>query len=106
MASSYFDGIAYQKGALVLKQLNFLMGSNFTNGIVQYFKTYKLANTTIDDLFNAMSPFFSGFTFTIGEWRQMWFETSSFNVLEAEWDPFDISSVANLIIRQTSFTSA
>ena len=40
LSPSYFDGIIYQKGSQVLKQLNLLMGNtNFYNSLRSYLQT-------------------------------------------------------------------
>lgn len=50
-AFSIFDGITYEKGASVLKQLSFLVGEdNFFAAVSNYFTRFAWENATIDDL--------------------------------------------------------
>ena len=59
VAGVVFDGISYQKGSTVLKQLMFLMGEdNFFRGLQEYFKLLQFQNGTIDDFLNAMRKYF------------------------------------------------
>ena len=60
LALEYFDGITYQKGSMVLKQLLFLIGAeNFFKGLQAYFIKYGGKNATIDDFLAEMAPFFN-----------------------------------------------
>lgn len=43
--------------------------------------------------------------FTLTQWREMWLEKASLNVIEASWNPEDHSANAKITIRQTPYTT-
>ena len=42
--------------------------------------------------------------FTLEEWKIMWLEKASLNVLEPEWNPEDLSASAKLTVKQSLYT--
>ena len=105
----YFDGITYNKGFTVLRQLNFLINdTNFFNGVKSYLGQFGFKNATIDDFFTAMTPFFKPTPtisdYTIANWKQDWILTPSLNVLNVSWDPSITVGNADLTITQTPYS--
>ena len=83
-AFSNFDGITYGKGASLLKQLEFVMGSaNFQKGLAIYFKKHAFGNTEIADFFAAMSEA-AGHDLTA--WAELQFHTTGVNGLKVRCD--------------------
>jgi aminopeptidase N len=82
-AFASFDRITYGKGASVLRQLKFLLGTkDFTQGIRNYIKTHAYQNATIGDFIGALAKA-SGRDLT--QWRKDWLETASLDRIQAEW---------------------
>jgi aminopeptidase N len=105
LATAYFDGISYQKGSAILKQLLFLMGEgNFFSGLQDYFQNLQWSNSTIDDLLASMGKFFDNPSIALSEWNQMWLLLPSLNVLTVDWDPNSISATSTLTIHQGFYT--
>jgi aminopeptidase N len=105
VAASIFDGITYAKGAAVLKQLMFLLGTaEFKKGIQSYMDRFKWSNATIMDLMEDLRPYFP-VEIDDHEWTKTWLETASLNVIETVWDPSDLSAAATLKLKQTAFAS-
>lgn len=105
VADSMFDGITYSKGSATMKQFFYLMGEdNFGKALSEYFHKYEWQNATIDDFLAEMQKYFDVKQFSLMEWKAMWLETSSLNVIEAQWDPKDTSQKAKLIIKQGAYT--
>lgn len=83
-AFSNFDGITYGKGASLLKQLEFMMGSPaFRSGLAAYFKKHAYRNTEIKDFFAAMSEA-AGRDLT--PWAELQFRTTGVNGLTVRFD--------------------
>jgi aminopeptidase N len=105
VADSIFDGITYSKGAATMKQLLFLMKEeNFSKALSEYFHKYEWNNATIEDFLEYMQRHFAIKEFTLTEWRQMWLEKASLNVIQASWNPNDTSKDAKITIKQTPYT--
>jgi aminopeptidase N len=105
VADSIFDGITYAKGAATMKQLLFLMKEeNFSKALSEYFHHYEWSNATIGDFLEHMQKHFTVTEFNLSDWRQMWLEKASLNVIQAAWDPTDSSNNAKITIRQTPYT--
>ena len=51
-----------------------------------------------------MQSQFTTTEFTIAQWRSMWLDVPSHNVIEAQWDPKDHSPQAALTISMTPYT--
>jgi aminopeptidase N len=106
VADSIFDGITYMKGAATMKQFFSLMKEdNFSKAISHYFHKYEWKNATIDHFLEEMQHFFDIQHFVLVDWKKMWLETSSLNIIEAKWDPQSNSNSSKLAIRQSAYTS-
>ncbi|MCM2278479.1 MAG: aminopeptidase N [Oligoflexia bacterium] len=82
-AETHFDGIAYGKGAAVLRQLRFLLGADdFREGIQRYILKYALRSTSIHDFFKMLSEA-SGQD--LARWEKSWLHTHGTNSLRADW---------------------
>jgi len=74
-----FDGITYQKGAAVLKQLVAWVGdAAFTEGVREYFRRYRWANASLSE-FLACIETASGRD--LSAWSDEWLKTSGMNTL-------------------------
>lgn len=87
MGAASFDGIVYQKGSTILKQLLFLIGDgagqiNFLNFIKEYLQTYGYQNATTDNLVEVLSKYFANpEKIIITDWDQMWLNSISPTIL-------------------------
>lgn len=105
VAESIFDGITYSKGAATMKQLLFLMKEeNFSKALSEYFHEYEWNNATIEDFLAHMQKHFTINEFTLTQWREMWLQKASLNIIEANWNPADHSPNATITIKQTPYT--
>ena len=52
------------------------------------------------DFLNTVEKYYEVKEFSISIWKELWLETSSFNVLEVEWDPLNITQTAKMLIKQ------
>jgi aminopeptidase N len=78
-----FDGITYGKGASVLKQLDFFVGSDvFRNGVRQYLKDFAYSNATLSDFLNAQN---NASKLNLQGWSEDWLKTSSLNSIHVEF---------------------
>jgi aminopeptidase N len=74
-----FDGITYEKGASVLRQLVAYVGrDNFMAGLRDYFGRHAWANATLADLLGALAAA-SGRD--LAAWAKAWLETAGVNTL-------------------------
>ncbi|MEL4318143.1 aminopeptidase N [Leifsonia sp. YIM 134122] len=79
-----FDGITYDKGASVLKQLVAWVGlDEFYAGISMYLRKHGGANATLRDLLDELEVS-SGRELT--DWSRLWLETAGVNALRAEFE--------------------
>lgn len=84
---SIFDGITYEKGASVLKQLTYLVGAdNFCQAVSNYFTRFAWGNATIDDLLEDIGKVFPSKDINFDDWKRTWLETASLNVFTTNWD--------------------
>jgi aminopeptidase N len=105
VADSIFDGITYSKGAATMKQLLFLMKEeNFSAALAEYFLKYEWNNATIEDFLAEMQKHFIINEFTLTQWRELWLEKPSLNIIEAQWKPEDLSENSQIIIKQSPYT--
>ena len=82
VADSIFDGITYSKGAAAMKQFCYMMGEqNFGKALESYFRKYEWSNATIDDFLAEMQKMLKLEGFTLEEWKVMWLEKASLNIL-------------------------
>jgi aminopeptidase N len=79
-----FDGITYEKGASVLKQLVAYVGQdNFLAGVRDYFGKHAWANATLTDLLASLEQA-SGRD--LAAWSKSWLETAGVNTLRARYE--------------------
>jgi aminopeptidase N len=91
-AASIFDAITYPKGASVLQQLMTYVGEErFAAGMKDYFACHAWANTTLQDLIDALAAA-SGRD--LDSWRQGWLETAGTDRLSLERDGDGFTLVA------------
>ncbi len=83
-AASIFDAITYPKGASVLQQLKTYVGEEaFVTGMTGYFARHAWANTTLQDLVDALGT--AGGR-DLNAWREGWLETAGTDRLTLEQD--------------------
>jgi aminopeptidase N len=87
-AQSHFDGIVYEKGSAILKQMFYFIGEeNFSKGLKEYFKIYAWKNTVFDDFVDQMVIALGDKnTFNLKYLCNEWIGKSGLNEIEAEWD--------------------
>ncbi|HEU5033345.1 MAG TPA: aminopeptidase N [Mycobacteriales bacterium] len=79
-----FDGITYAKGASVLKQLASYVGPDaFTQALRGYFRRHEYANTTLQDLLDALTEA-SGRD--LSTWSKEWLQTAGLNTMRPKFD--------------------
>ncbi|MBX3031657.1 MAG: aminopeptidase N [Chloroflexi bacterium] len=82
-----FDGITYEKGASVLKQLVATIGRDaFRDGIRSYFRRHAWGNATLHDFLAALGDAAGR---DLDEWARVWIRTASLNTIEARWTTED-----------------
>ena len=92
------DGITYEKGASVLRQLAAYVGQEaFFAGVHAYMKKHAWGNTRLRDLLAALEAS-SGRD--LGRWSRSWLETAGVNVLRARIESADDGTVASVAIHQ------
>jgi aminopeptidase N len=65
-----FDGISYNKGSSILKQLNATMGDDvFFKGVIDHFELHRFGNATMHDLFTSWEKAGAG---DLGPFTQNW----------------------------------
>ncbi len=78
-----FDGITYEKGASVLKQLVATIGRDrFRDGVRSYFRRHAWGNASLDDFLEALG---SAAGTDLREWARLWIGTASLNTIETRW---------------------
>src|SRR3954452_20936964 len=79
-----FDGITYAKGASVLKQLAHYVGEDsFHKALRGYFRRHEYANTTLQDLLDALAEA-SGRD--LSTWSKEWLQTAGVNTLRPRFE--------------------
>jgi aminopeptidase N len=82
-----FDGITYEKGASVLKQLVATIGREaFTAGIRQYFRRHAWGNATLADFLGALGDAAGR---SLDTWAHEWIGTEGLNTIEVSWEAED-----------------
>jgi aminopeptidase N len=77
-----FDGITYQKGAAVLKQLVAWVGDGpFTDGVREYFRRYRWSNATLGEFLACIE---SASGRDLAPWSAEWLRTAGMNSLRPE----------------------
>jgi aminopeptidase N len=83
VACSIFDGITYNKGSAVLKQLLALIGDEtFSAALENYFNKYAYKNTTLEDLLTEFDQELKkkqGNAIDIFEWKEDWINKAGVN---------------------------
>ena len=94
----YFDGIAYAKGAAVLKQLVAFVGrENFLTGLRAYFDRNAWGNATLADLLDALEQT-SGRQ--LHDWSKAWLETAGVNTLRPDYTTADDGTFTGFAVLQ------
>lgn len=82
-AMANFDGITYNKGASVMKQLRYLMtDAAFQKGIQKYMRDYSYRNTTLKDFIASLQTQTSK---DLSLWADRWLRQSGTDQVSAEW---------------------
>jgi aminopeptidase N len=98
-----FDGITYEKGASVLKQLVAYVGQeNFLAGVRDYFGRHAWRNATLTDLLGSLERA-SGRD--LGAWSKSWLETAGVNTLQAEYEVGPGGAFTSFAVRQSAAAS-
>lgn len=86
VANSIFDGITYNKGSSVLKQLMAVIGEDiFSSALENYFRKYAYKNTSLEDLLNEFDIELKkseGATIDIFQWQDEWLNKAGLNKIE------------------------
>lgn len=107
-ADSIFDGITYAKGAAVLKQLHFILGTQqMTANLARFFAKHAWNNATLRDFLQEMNvqdllP--EGSKMDVIEWSAEWLEKAGTNSLEATFDR-SVQGQSELTIKQSAILS-
>ncbi len=93
-----FDGIAYAKGASVLKQLVAYVGQEpFLAGLRDYFRDHAYGNATFDDLLSALEKS-SGRD--LSDWGAQWLKTTGLNILRPDFEVADDGTFTRFAVVQ------
>jgi aminopeptidase N len=93
-----FDGITYEKGASVLKQLVAYVGQdNFLAGVRDYFGRHAWGNATLTDLLAALEQA-SGRD--LAAWSKAWLETAGVNTLRPSYEVDEHGAFTSFSVRQ------
>ena len=87
VACSIFDGITYQKGSSVLKQLMCIIGvDTFSKSCQKYFEKYAWSNTTLEDLLAEFDLQLKsqGSDIDVFEWKEDWINKAGLNWIKYE----------------------
>ena len=77
---SFFDGISYEKGSSVIKQLCFTIGEEpFKLALQKYFKTFQYSNASFEDLIGIIGEFATGIN--LQEWAEVWLKQAGLTEL-------------------------
>ncbi|QSX35537.1 aminopeptidase N [Shewanella avicenniae] len=77
------DAITYQKGASVLKQLNYLLGEKvFQKGVQNYLQQYQWQNATLQDFIGSLA---NAANRNLDQWTQDWLYDAGVNTLQAQF---------------------
>ena len=98
-----FDGITYEKGASVLKQLVAYVGQeNFLAGVRDYFARHAWRNATLTYLLDALERA-SGRD--LSAWSKSWLETAGVNTLRAEYEVGADNTFTSFVVHQSAAAS-
>lgn len=94
-----FDGITYQKGAAVLKQLVAWVGEGaFTEGVRDYFRRYRWGNADLREFLDCIE---AASHRDLSAWAAEWLQTSGMNALRPEIELRD-GRIAILAVAQSA----
>jgi len=94
VALQNFDGISYEKGSAVLRQINTRLGDDvFFAGVREHFARHRFGNATMHDLFSAWESAGAG---ELEEWSHAWLRTAGMDLIR-----LDRSGDHPLILRST-----
>lgn len=112
-ADSIFDGITYNKGAAVMRQLFALIGRPaFSKSMKIYFHKFAYSNTTLQDLLGVMQGVLKeehggsldfdkiGHHLDLKQFEEDWIKKAGCNSILARWDKSDKSTNAKLTLVQ------
>ncbi len=105
-AENIFDGITYQKGSSVLKQLYYFIGDEaFGEGLRDYIQKYQWSNTQLEDLIACFQEALKKrkSDINLAHWVDMWLKKSGTNELTPEYKVKD-GKITEFNIHQTSST--
>lgn len=95
-ANSIFDGITYQKGSSVLRQLMAILGEDiFSKACSNYFKKYQFSNTRLEHLiaeFQAELDAAGSTAIDLKDWQKDWINAAGVNQLLFVANPEDRTS--------------
>ncbi len=98
-----FDGITYEKGASVLKQLVAYVGQdNFLAGVRDYFAKHAWGNATLTDLLSSLEQE-SGRD--LAAWSKSWLETAGVNTLRPSYEVGQDGTFTRFSVRQEAVAS-
>jgi aminopeptidase N len=94
-----FDGITYEKGAAVLKQLVATIGEPaFTEGMRAYFRRFCWGNATLDDFLGALGDAAGR---SLVDWADLWLRRASINTIGAQWSAAN-GAIERMTLSQTA----
>ncbi|HEX9043436.1 MAG TPA: aminopeptidase N [Candidatus Limnocylindrales bacterium] len=97
-ATLTFDGIAYEKGASVLRQLAAWVGQDaFDDGVRRYFRRHAWGNASLADL---LADLEAASGRDLRGWSKAWLESAGITTLRAEPGVGDEGRMASLVVRQ------
>src|SRR5205814_675680 len=98
-----FDGITYDKGASVMRQLVAWVGDDaFRRGVQDYFRRYRWGNATLDDFLGCLRRA-SGRD--LSRWAAEWLQTTGMNTLRAQLTIIDGDRYAAVAVEQSASPS-
>ncbi len=80
----------------------YLMGKeSFGKGIGNYFRKYEWSNATLSNFIEELQKEFKSDFITLQEWKKLWLETESTNILQPAWDISNKNPKAKIQINQS-----
>jgi aminopeptidase N len=102
VASSIFDGITYNKGSAVLRQLMAIIGEeSFSRALKNYFHKHAFKNIDLEDLLTEFDQELKkqpGKTIDIHQWKEDWINQAGLNQIEVMRE----ESTKEVTLRQTA----
>ena len=95
-----FDGITYEKGAAVIKQLVATLGEPaFRQGLQAYIERHAWGNATLADFLAALAGAAGR---PLDDWSEVWLRSPSLNTIATDWTTKD-GRIDSMALRQTAF---